>query len=233
MDWFWKFWKDSVWSKVIANFIWDYGRPFIIPIIASIGAYIWKSVDKNSFLSFIEYQVSFPLWVGLLAAFFGWLIIIFAKYWRKKRAVVARNPVWDTQIGNYIFEELYSKLNQKLRVRTSRMDSSGVAPPDTLIVTQFKEHYEKFNKGISGGETLILRAIGELNMNDGGYIVDVLAPKLTEYGLLTETKDEQILSGKSYSIVTYRISDLGYHFYDCLQVIHPLGLQSIYRADHF
>ncbi|QRR02464.1 hypothetical protein [Dyadobacter sandarakinus] len=233
MDWFWKFWKDSVWSKVIANVIWDYVRPWIIPLIASIGAFIWKSVDKKGFLTFIEYPISFPLWVGLLTTLIVWLVLLFVKNWRKKRAVVPRNPIWDTQIGDYTFEELYRELNQKLRVRTSKMDNLGIAPPDTLIITQFKEHYDKFNKGLSGGETLMLMAMGELNMNDGGYIVDVLAPKLTEYGLLTETKNEQVLSGKSYLIVTYRISDLGYEFYDCLQVVHPLAPQLIYRADHF
>lgn len=225
---FWKVWKDPVGSKVIAV-----GIVAFITLIWSLISFPSLKDFFSQIMTWLNYKITIPVWVGLLATLIVWQIIIFVKNWRKKRADVPRNPVWDTQIGDYTFEELYSKLNQKLRVRTSKMDNSGVAPPDTLIIIQFMKHYDKFNKGVSGGETLMLRAMGELNMNDGGYMVDVLAPKLTEYGLLMEIKSEQVLNGKSYSIVTYKISDLGYEFYDCLQVIHPLAPQSIYRADHF
>ena len=228
INWINERWRSAVWSKVIANFLWEYVRPWIIPLIASACTYAW---NKNTFLSIIEYQISFPVWVGLLAVLVVWLIILFVKYLTKKRSVVPRNIVWDSQIGNYTFEELHNKLSQKLRTRTSRMNNDGVAPPNTSMLVQFTEYQAKFAKGISGGEGLVIQALGEINMNDGGYITDVLAPKLTEYGLLTETKSIEKISGRTFSIVTYKISELGYEFLDCLEkVVSTDHSPAIYRA---
>jgi len=112
------------------------------------------------------------------------------------------------------------------------MRISGVAPPEETLLQQFIASYDAFRKGIPHGEKMILRFMGEVEMNDGGYVPEVLAPKLLEYDLLVTSFLEHSIAGqnKGFTIVTYNISELGYKFHDCLMLVHSRPPKTIYRA---
>ncbi|MHA4741967.1 hypothetical protein [Dyadobacter sp. MSC1_007] len=239
--WFNEKWKDPVWSKVIAA-----GICAVCGIMGTAMLLLWKTFDPKTFTKFWNLAVGrlngrllLPLWavilVVLLIPLLFSIIRMTLRYKESKRIVKPeRNPVLDAQVGNYTFEELYNILrSERLRTQTARMDAERVAAPETVLLSQFLEKYDEFKIGISGGEKFVLRAMGEVNIDDGGYTFDVLAPKLMEYGLLAATETDHSISGRpeiSFKIRTYKISVVGYAFRDCLEAFLPKYERAIYRV---
>lgn len=189
-----RIWKDPVWSKVIAT--------GIILLIATIWTKYsnYSSTQVFGFVIFIL-TYNFPIYIFLS---------IFGIYFLAKKIInlfaKKTDPIWDEQIGNYKFKELYDILSQQnFPIGTMGMRFSGHSPPNEDLLTMFHRYIFYFNKGISL----------EDNLQDGGYIYGVLAPKLVGYGLLdkTETKNSKI----DLNEIKYQTSDVGHKFYALLE----------------
>lgn len=233
-------WKDPVWSKVIST-----GIISLCGIVGTGALLVWKAIDPKAFKRFmslvLEYltgSLTFPIWFVLAAI--GLIVLLFfltraaIRFPRKQQNKVAmRNPVWDEQVGKHSFEELYNLLaTQRLRVQTNYMRLNGVAAPEETLLEQFLAFYDAFRKGIPYGEKMILRFMGEVEMNDGGYVPEVLAPKLMEYDLLVTSSLDHKVAGqdKVFTIITYNVSEVGYKFYDCLMIAFSRQPQAVHRA---
>ena len=91
------------------------------------------------------------------------------------------------------------------------MDQSGQKPPEDDLLTMFHNFITFFNRGVDLDD----------NLEDGGYLYGVLAPKLLGYGLLNkiETKNLQI----DVMDIKYKTSEVGHKFYALLEKsIHVL-----------
>lgn len=193
-----KIWKDPVWSKVIS-------AAFIF-----IFATIWAKYNHYSFKDIYIFTVklfAFELPVYFFASLVGlfFLIKFSIKFFRRNK-----DPIWDEQIGNYTFRELYSILqSQNLPVGTRGMSWSGQKPPNDDLLTLFRLYSPLLNKGI----TL------EDRLDDGGYLYGVLSPKLVGYGIVEkiETKNLRI----DVMDTKYQTSELGHKFFSLIEkVIH-------------
>jgi hypothetical protein len=189
-----KVWKDPVWSKVISA--------GIILLIATI----WTKYSNYSsqqvfdfFILVITYKLPIFAFLSLLGLYF--LTNVLITLFRKKP-----DPIWDEQVGNYKFKELYQILSsQNLPIGTVGMSFSGRKPPDNDLLTLFHVYSGYFNKGIDLNS----------NVGDGGYLYGVLAPKLLGYGLLDKIESKNL---KIDVIDTkYQTSEVGYKFYALLE----------------
>lgn len=189
-----KIWKDPVWSKVIST-----------GIILLIGI-IWTKYSKYStqqvydfFISILTYKLPIFVFLSIVGSYFLTKLLI--RLFEKKT-----NPIWDEQVGNYKFKELCKILSsQNLPVETNGMKWSGQKSPDIDILTMFHSFSTFFNRGINL----------EDDLNDGGYLYGVLAPKLVGYGLLDkiETKNLQI----DAMDIKYQTSEIGHKFYALIE----------------
>ncbi|AEA45342.1 hypothetical protein [Fluviicola taffensis] len=189
-----KVWKDPVWSKVISA--------GIILLVATL----WTKYSNYSaqevytfIVSCLKYELPVFVFLSIIGLFFltKWLIRFFKRN---------KHPIWDEQVGNYKFGELYHiLLNQNLPFGTNGMNWSGQEPPQEDLLNMFHVYSPFFNKGVTLNDEL----------NDGGYLYGVLAPKLVGYGLLEkiETKNLQI----DVMDIKYQTSEVGYKFYALLE----------------
>lgn len=187
-------WKDPVWSKVIAS------------AIIFIFATIWAKYNKYDlediygfFMKFLSFRFPVYFYLSLIAFVF---LIRFIIYILKKK----RDPIWDEQIGNYTFKELYEILeNQTLAARTQGMIWSGKESPNESLLTLFYFYSLFLNQGVTVDD----------NIEDGGYLYGVLSPKLLSYGLVDQlqwrTTENAIIDYK------YQTSVLGHKFYSLLE----------------
>jgi hypothetical protein len=204
-----KIWKDPVWSKVISA--------GIILLIATI----WTNYSNYSSQQVYDFLIlvltyRLPIFVYLSTIGLYFLAKLLIKLFKKKT-----DPIWDELVGNYKFKELYHILaNQNYPVRTVVMEWSGQTPPEDDMLTMFHLYIPIFNKGINLNDEL----------DDGGYLYGVLAPKLIGYGLLDkiETKNLQI----DVIDTKYQTSEVGYKFYALLEkTIHLLPNKKITLAN--
>jgi hypothetical protein len=193
-----RIWKDPVWSKVISA--------AIIFLVATIWAkYNHYSLSDiyNFSLNVLTFELPIYFFASLIGLFF--IIRYSIKFFKNRK-----DPIWDEQIGNYTFGELYSILQrQNLPVGTVGMGWSGQKPPDDDLLTLFHRYSSFLSKGI----TL------EDQLDDGGYLYGVLSPKLVGYGIVEkiETKNLQL----DLMDIKYQTSELGHKFFALLEkVIH-------------
>jgi hypothetical protein len=192
---FFKFWQDPVWSKVISA-----GIIAIIAIIwAKITNHTWTEI-YNFVLSILSFNLPVYLFLSVIAFYF--IVKTFIKLFKKKK-----DPIWDEQMGNYTFKELYNILiAETFPIRTVGMKLSGMdAPSDNLLIL-FKVYYIYLNKGVDF----------DTNINDWGYLYNVLAPKLLGYGLV-DAYQKPINNLPDETEVAYKTSDLGHKFYAYLE----------------
>ncbi|MBX2932000.1 MAG: hypothetical protein KF781_08655 [Chitinophagaceae bacterium] len=189
-----KIWKDPVWSKVISA--------GIILLIATIWArysnYSWQEI-YDFFILLLTYKLPIFVFLSIIGLYFLTKLLI--RLFKKKI-----DPIWDEQVGNYKFKELYQILsNQNFPVETVGMSWSGRKPPEEDLLTMFHSYITFFNRGLNLDD----------NLDDGGYLYGVLAPKLVGYGLLDkiETKNLQI----DVMDIKYQTSEIGQKFYALLE----------------
>jgi hypothetical protein len=189
-----KIWKDPVWSKVISA--------GIILLIATIWTKYsnYSSQQVYDFLILIlTYKLPIFVFLSIIGLYF--LTKLLVRLFKKKN-----DPIWDEQVGNYKFKELYQILsNQNYPVGTVGMGWSGQKPPEDDLLTMFHNFITYFNRGLKLDD----------NIDDGGYLYGVLAPKLVGYGLLDkiETKNLQI----DFIDIKYQTSEVGKKFYALLE----------------
>jgi len=193
-DFFLKIWKDAVWSKVIAG-----GILVAIPIVwAKITNHSW-----NEIYQFVIKVLSFPLplyvFLSVIALYF---IVKKCIQLFKKR----KDPFWDEQMGNYTFKELYNiLLTETMPVRTKGMELFGRNAPNDNLLFLFQVYYSTLNSGFGFGD----------NIDDGGYLYGVFAPRLVGYGLVDEyQKPNDDLPDRTD--VAYKTSALGHKFHAAL-----------------
>jgi hypothetical protein len=189
-----KIWKDPVWSKVISA--------GIILLIATLWAK-YNNYSSQQIYNFVIFILSykFPVFVFLSIVGAYFLIKLVIRLFKRKI-----DPIWDEQVGNYKFKELYKILSsQNLPVGTNGMGWSGQKPPEEDLLTMFHTYSTFFNKGINLDD----------DYQDGGYLYGVLAPKLVGYGLLDkiETKNLQI----DFMDIKYQTSEVGQKFFALLE----------------
>lgn len=193
-DGFLKIWKDPVWSKVISA--------GIILLIATI----WTKYSNYSgqdvydfFILLLAYKLQVFVFLSIIGLYFLTKLLI--RLFKKKI-----DPIWDEQVGNYKFKELYQILSsQNFPVGTVGMRWAGRKPPEDDLLTMFHTYITFFNRGLNLDD----------NLEDGGYLYGVLAPKLVGYGLLDkiETKNLQI----DVMDIKYQTSEFGHKFYALLE----------------
>lgn len=213
MLWFSNIWKHPVWASVFSG------------LILAIGGIIWESINEDSFykaisfvVSIISYKVTLSVGMIVLESLFLLLLIPVVRYVNIKRAKPKRNPILDYRIGDLSFEDLYASLRmEKLRDRTDEMITSGIPAPEETLLEQFLYNYDEFREGIMFGDLIRLREFGVAKRNDGGYMIEKLAPIFVEYGFLQKIR-KVIIDPQGIRRTTnyYVLSEAGYLFYDCL-----------------
>ncbi len=189
-----KIWKDPVWSKVISA--------GIILLIATL----WTKYSNYSsqqvydfFICLLTYKLPIFVFLSIIGLYFLTKLII--RLFKKKT-----DPIWDEQVGNYKFKELYQILqNQNYPIGTNGMNWSGQKPPEDDLLTMFHTFITFFNRGLNLDD----------NLEDGGYLYGILAPKLVGYGLVDkiETKNLQI----DVMDIKYQTSEVGHKFFALLE----------------
>lgn len=207
-EWILKIWKDPVWSKVISA-----GIITAIAIIwAKITNHSWKEI-YDFVLNALSYKVPIYLFLSVIAAYY---IIKLCIWLFKKR----KDPLWDEQMGNYTFKDLYNTLLlETFPVTTMRMQMSGMSAPGDNLLILFKIYYTILNKGVDF----------EDNLDDGGYLYSALAPRLLGYGLV-ESYQKPLNDLPDRTEIAYRTSELGHKFHASLEkVILPEKIKE-YKA---
>ncbi len=188
-----KIWKDAVWSKVIST-----------GIIALI-ALTWAKITNHTWAEiygFIISALSFKLPVYLFLSVIGLYFIV--KLFKKRK-----DPLWDEQIGNYTFKDLYNiLLTETFPVKTVGMQMSGMPAPTDSLLFLFRIYYTYLNKGIDF----------EDNINDGSYLYSVLAPRLVGYGLV-EVYQKPLSDLPDQMETAYKTSELGHKFHASLEKV--------------
>jgi hypothetical protein len=198
---FLKIWKDPVWSKVISVGI------------LGLFALLWAKITNHSWdeiYLFIIKGLSFrlPLFVFLS---------IIALYFIVKKCIQLfknrKHPFWDEQIGNYTFKELYNiLLTENMPVQTVGMQITGRPAPRDDFLFLFRVYYTSLNKGFGI----------EDNLDDGGYLYSVFAPRLVGFGLVNEyQKPDENLPDRTD--VAYKTSELGHKFHASLDKLILAG----------
>ncbi len=205
---FFKIWKDPVWSKVISGII-----LVGVPIL-------WAKITHHSWEEIYGYIITiltfnFPLYAYLsaVALFF---IVRFSIQWFKRK----RDPFWDEQIGNYTFKELYNiLLTETLPVRTQGMEWFGRdAPNDSLLFT-FQVYYSTLNTGFGPDD----------DIQDGGYLYGVFAPRMVGFGLVDEYQKPYFdLPDKTGT--AFKTSALGHKFHASLDKLILADKLKEYKA---
>lgn len=210
---FLKIWKDPVWSKVISAGI--------------IGAVVWawKLIDTDSFavfwdfiVSVFNYMVSIPIWGIILIICIRWGIIRIIRSLRKGPYV---SPVWNETVGNYTFSALYEDLTKLKAVeRTARMIESSIAPHNDSLATLFWIYRDNFNAGVSN-------KIVYSGWDDGGYLAEIVGPKLLAFGLVEQIEDKGYAYNSYYSYLKYVTSEIGFKYLECCERLEneSLGLR--------
>lgn len=186
-----KIWKDPVLSKVIAV-----GIVAIITISwAKITNHSWKEI-YDFVLGVLSFKLPVYLFLSIIALYFIFKVCI--RLFRKRK-----DPLWDEQIGNYTFKELHNILfTETFPVTTMRMQMSGMPAPTDNLLFLFRMYYSYLNKGIDFDD----------NIDDGGYLYSVLAPKFVGYGLV-EAYQKPLNDLPDRTEVAYKTSELGHKFH--------------------
>jgi hypothetical protein len=194
---FFKIWRDPVWSKVIS-----------VGILALIGITYAKITNHswNEIYDLIITNLSFkiPLFVFLSIIALYFIIKKLIQLFRKRKS-----SFWNEQIGNYTFKELYNiLLTETLPIQTQGMKMSGRPAPTHDLLTLFRIYYSQLNKGFGIYD----------NLDDGGYLYAVFAPRLVGFGLVDEyQKPDENLPDRTD--VAYKTSILGHKFHASLDKI--------------
>jgi hypothetical protein len=189
-----KIWKDPVLSKVISV--------GIIVLIATL----WTKYSNYSSqqvydfsICILKYKLPIFVFLSIIGLYFLTKLII--RLFKKKT-----DPIWDEQVGNYKFKEMYQILqNQNYPIETNGMNWSGQKPPEDDLLTMFHTFITFFNRGLNLDD----------NLEDGGYLYGILAPKLVGYGLVDkiESKNLQI----DVMDIKYQTSEVGHKFFALLE----------------
>lgn len=191
---FLKIWEDSVWSNVIST-----GIIIAIPLgWAKITNHSWSEIYKF-LISVLSFKLPLFVFLSVIALFFIGKKII--QLFKKRK-----DPFWDEQIGNYTFNELYNiLLTETLQARTRGMAWSGRDAPSENLLSLFQIYYSTLNIGFGLGN----------NIDDGGYLYGVFAPRLVGYGLVDEyQKPDDDLPNRTD--VAYKTSVFGHKFHSSL-----------------
>lgn len=205
---FFKIWKDPVWSKVISAGI----IALIVLVWAKITNHTWEEIC-GFVLAVLSFKLPVYLFLSVIGLYF--IVKLCVKLFKKKK-----DPLWDEQMGNYTFKELYNILiTETFPVETMRMQMSGMpAPKDDLLIL-FRFYYTYLNKGVDFDD----------NIQDGSYLYSALAPKLVGYGLV-EAYQKPLNDLPGQTKVAYKTSELGHKFHASLdKVILPQKIKD-YKA---
>jgi hypothetical protein len=194
---FLKIWKDPVWSKVISAGI----IAFIAIVWAKITNHTWSEI-YDFIINVLSLQM--PVYIFLSTIGFYFIVKLCIKLFKKKR-----DPLWDEQMGNYTFKELYNILiTETFPVSTMGMQMSGRPAPTDDLLMLFRMYYTYLNKGIDF----------DSNIHDGGYLYGVLASKLVGYGLV-EAYQKPLRDLPDQTQVAYKTSELGHRFHASLEKV--------------
>lgn len=196
-EWFLKIWKDPVWSKVISAGI----IAAIAVIWAKISNYSWQEI-YDFVLTVLSYQIPIYLFLSIIALYY--IIKLCIRLFKKRK-----DPLWDEQMGNYTFKELYNiLLTETFPVTTMRMQMSGMPAPEDNLLILFRIYYTILNKGVDFDD----------NLDDGSYLYSVLSPRLLGYGLV-EAYQKPLNDLPDRTEIAYKTSELGHKFHASLEKV--------------
>lgn len=190
-------WKDPVWSKVISAGI----IALIAVIWAKITNHTWAEI-YDFVLSVLSFKLPVYLFLSTIALYF--IVKLCIKLFKKRK-----DPLWDEQMGNYTFKELYNiLLTETFPVTTMRMQMSGMSALTDDLLILFRIYYTYLNKGVDFDD----------NIDDGSYLYSVLAPRLVGYGLV-EAYQKPLNDLPDQTEVAYKTSELGHKFHASLEKV--------------
>ena len=194
---FLKIWKDPVWSKVIS-----------VGIIGLI-ALVWAKITNHTWteiygfvLRVLSFKLPVYLFLSIIALYF--IVKLCIRLFRKRK-----DPLWDEQMGNYTFKELYNiMLTETFPVTTMGMQMSGMSAPTDNMLILFRIYYTYLNKGVDFDDRI----------DDGSYLYSVLAPKFVGYGIV-EAYQKPLNDLPDRKEVAYITSELGHKFHASLEKV--------------
>lgn len=190
-------WKDPVWSKVISAAI----IALVLLIWAKITKYTWKEI-YDFVLCSLSLKLPVYFFLSVIAIFLGTKLCI--QFFKRRK-----DPLWDEQMGNYTFKELYNILRtEKLPARTTGMIMSEMEAPTDDLLFLFRVSYLELNKGLGFDHDL----------KDGGYTYTYLAPRLVGFGLV-EVYQKPLGYAPDFKKTAYKTSDLGHKFHASLDKV--------------
>jgi hypothetical protein len=170
-------WKDLVWAGFISTVL-------SAAFLALVGL-LWILLGNHTFaetyalvLKALAYRVPVYVFLSLLGAYF--IVKLLLKLVKKKP-----DPIWDLEIGNYRFGELFDILSSNfLPVQTRQMQWNHTQPRTDNLLMLFMLYNTFLNRGISL----------EYPNDDGGFGWGILSIRLMEYGLVNRVSvaDEEV-----------------------------------------
>ena len=194
---FFKIWNDNVWSNLIAA------------IIFAAVALTWAKITNHSWGDIYNFSVTIltfklPIYFFLSLTGFYFIIKKCIQFFKKHK-----DPLWDEQMGNYTFKQLYNiMLTEKMPIQTQGMKMSGHGPLTDDFLLLFRVYYTLLNSGVGLDQS----------MKDGGYLYNYFAPRMVGFGLVEGyQKPDDNLPG--VSDIAYKTSELGHKFHSSLDKI--------------
>jgi hypothetical protein len=203
-EWFFKIWKDPVWSKLIAETFKSWG-PIIIPVVA---ATIWRLIDKDSAFAFVNFLLKFlllplPLYVSI-GLFILYLLV-------KKYNNRVKDPILKEQsTQNFTFKQLYDILSKNFLIdKTPEMIQGDMDRVNDNLLILFYQYSNYLGRGITVSYPGI-----EI---DGNYGWAILAPKLVSYSIVYKKGDGELPAISNVSHISYHYTEGGIKFFSQLE----------------
>jgi hypothetical protein len=201
---FFKIWKDSVFSKLIAN-----GILISLPFVSAfIYAFVKNTSITEIFNDFLNLEIK--LYALLIISIL--LILGYYIYLRfNKKAEKQRKEFLNQKVGNYLYGDLNNiLLTTYLETPSSIRSETGLTELD--LMTYFRLFISYFSKGIDW----------DYPGDEGMFLYYELGPKLVSYGLcemVPSLNNKSKGEINSYDIFT---SKEGYHFFALLETFERM-----------
>jgi hypothetical protein len=213
----------AFWNRIANHPV---GSNVVASAIIALAVYVWSLVSKKTFLTFwylilkgLSMQITFPMWLIILGGGGGWMLLNLIRYIKGNSQI--DSEIWEERVGDYTFLELFNILDKEhAQERTERMKQDRVGPSNDSLLQLFRFHRDDFNGGVKNTDR---------GFNDGGYLADVVAPKLYQYKLLEKEEYQGFEINYRVFYITYLTSEAGFKFFNCLDRLYDSNGRSIYR----
>ncbi len=209
LNWFIRFWKDPVGSKLIAG--------FIIIILTSIYGFISSLFEKLSITEMFKniLNLKIELYIFLLIIIFSLILIWFINWLINRNKVDKYDFILKEGIGDVSFSELYNSLISHF-VKTPPSLSDGKNNEIDLL-TCFLLYIRKFGIGITWDHP----------GDQGIFMYYTIGPILIAYGLFDRVRNFRKNDTIQNDIII--ISEKGRKFYQLLNIYRTYNKEEFHE----